>query len=319
MLTPISIDLIYDRAMAEPDLNLVRVFVTVFETGSVTAAAEALHLTQPSVTHALNRLRRQLQDQLFVRSRSGVTPTALARRAYPSLVSALNTIEQAFQLGAPFEPEQACATFRLGMSDAGEVSVLPHLAEAVRSRAPGVTLEVEPVDVDLAEEQLIRGEVDCFVSSAVLESRRVHREGLFREPYAVLLASDHPRLGQRFGSAELDRERHIMVSGVTGHLRPVMMQAERGVEVPIRVPRFTALPYLVPGSELVAIVPRHVATVFAGSGALRAAASPWPLDDIEVAVYARHPHARSAEQAWLLQTIIEVIGGRYAEPSGTTT
>ena len=67
--------------MSSMDLNVVRTFVTVYETGSVTAAARLLHLTQPTVTHALNKLRRQMNDELFVRSRTGVTPTAVAVRA----------------------------------------------------------------------------------------------------------------------------------------------------------------------------------------------------------------------------------------------
>lgn len=307
--------------MADPDLNLVRVFVTVFETESVTAAAEVLHLTQPTVTHALNRLRRQLQDQLFVRSRTGVTPTALARRAYPSFVEALDRIAQTFQLGVPFDPEHAGTTFRLGMSDAGEVSVLPPIAGALRERAPGVKLEVEPVDVELAEGQLLRGEVDGFVSSAVFGSGRVHRQVLFSEPYAVLLATDHPRLAAGIDSTQLDREPHIMVAGVTGHLRPAMMQTERGVEVAMQVPRFTALPYLIAGTELVAIVPRYVAEVFAGAGRVRAVDGPWPVEPIEVSVYARHPHSRSAEQAWLLQTIIGGLANRYAagDPAARTS
>ena len=58
----------------ELDLNLMRVFCTVYEQGSVTGAAAELHLTQPTVSHALKNLRRQCNDQLFVREGRGLCP-----------------------------------------------------------------------------------------------------------------------------------------------------------------------------------------------------------------------------------------------------
>lgn len=168
--------------MSAPDLNLIRAFVAVYETGSVTAAAEVLHLSQPSVTHALGRLRRQLNDDLFLRSRSGMTPTAAARRMYPALVEALNRVEALFASCDNFDPK-ARTTFRIALSDAGEVSLLPPIAAALHERAPGVTLEIASLDVEIVEGQLMRGELDAFLSSAEFGSRMratLHRSALPR-------------------------------------------------------------------------------------------------------------------------------------------
>ena len=59
---------IYIGSVAETDLNLVRTFLRLYETRSVTRAAEQMSLTQPSVSHALRRLRKQFNDNLFNRS-----------------------------------------------------------------------------------------------------------------------------------------------------------------------------------------------------------------------------------------------------------
>lgn len=69
------------------DLNLVRVFITIYETGSVSGAASRLHVTQPSVSYALARLRDQWSDPLFKRSRDGMQPTVLASQLYGSFRS----------------------------------------------------------------------------------------------------------------------------------------------------------------------------------------------------------------------------------------
>ena len=49
------------------DLNLLVVLDAIYSEGGITAAARRLHLTQPAVTHALNRLRQHFGDPLFVR------------------------------------------------------------------------------------------------------------------------------------------------------------------------------------------------------------------------------------------------------------
>ncbi len=61
------------------DLNLFVVFDAVYTEGNLTRAAELLSITQPAVSNALARLRQSLNDQLFVRTPEGVTPTPLAK------------------------------------------------------------------------------------------------------------------------------------------------------------------------------------------------------------------------------------------------
>src|SRR5947208_842782 len=60
------------------DLNLLRVFDALFVEGSTTRAGERLHLSQSAISHALARLRHILKDELFIRSGTGMAPTALS-------------------------------------------------------------------------------------------------------------------------------------------------------------------------------------------------------------------------------------------------
>ena len=300
--------------MAQTDLNLVRTFVAVYESGSVTAAADVLGLTQPTVTHSLNRLRRTMDDELFVRSPGGMSPTMAARRAYPNFVEALARIDSALRLSAPFVPGSEPATFRIALSDAGEVSTLPHLAASLRRFGDRMTLEVLPLDIDRVEEQLIRGEIDAFISSAVYTSRHVEREVLFTERYVVVIAEDHPRIGDEITASALDAERHIAVRGVTGHSSPYTRQQERQVHLDVVVPRFTALPYLLTGSDAVAIVPLFIAESFAASHPLRWVDAPWTTDVVEVSLYARRPYSRSPSQQWLVDTAKELLQSAYPSP-----
>ncbi|WP_433259888.1 LysR family transcriptional regulator [Actinosynnema sp. CS-041913] len=297
--------------MRDFDLNLVRTFVLLYETRSVTATAEAMHLAQPTVSYSLQKLRRRFSDELFRRAKGGLVPTATAQALYEPLHSALAGIEAAVSGAWSFDPATARATFTLCLSDLGEVSLLPRLMAALPTHAPGVTLTVRPLDVVNAADQLGRGEIDAFIASPVLSTPRVARIALFAEGYVGMVAADHPRLRGRVGLADLAVERHIAVFGPTGHDGPRRALEANGLlhRVVLETTRFTSLPYLVQNGELVAMVPRMVAKTFAADHRVRLLELPLDIEPAQVSIYARHAHARGAAQAWLVGFMAEVLAG----------
>ncbi|GHG08785.1 MULTISPECIES: LysR family transcriptional regulator [Amycolatopsis] len=296
--------------MADFDLNLVRTFVLLYETRSVTATAESLHVTQPTISYSLQKLRRRFSDELFRRTGGGLVPTTTARALYEPLHSALSEIETAVSGAKSFSPSTARTAFTLALSDLGEISLLPRLMAALPSRAPGVTLTVRPLDVDRAADQLGRGEIDAFIASSLISSQRVARIPLFSEGYLGMVAADHPRLPAAVSFERLAAERHVTVFGPTGHDGPrrALEACDLLDRVVLEVTRFAALPYLVQDGELVAMVPRLVAQMFAAEHRVRLFDLPLEVEPAQVSVYARHTHARSAAQHWLVGFMREVLG-----------
>jgi DNA-binding transcriptional LysR family regulator len=296
--------------MRDFDLNLVRTFVLLYETRSVTATAESLHVTQPTISYSLQKLRRRFSDELFRRTGGGLVPTTTARALYEPLHSALSGIETAVSGAWSFDPASAKAAFTLCLSDLGEISLLPRLMAALPGSAPGVTLTVRPLDVDRAADQLGRGEIDAFIASPLISSQRVARIPLFSEGYLGMVAHDHPRLGSRVDFDALAAERHVTVFGPTGHNGPRRALEAHGLldRVVLEVTRFAALPYLVQDGELVAMVPRLVAEMFAAEHRVRLFELPMDVEPAQVSVYTRHTHARSPAQHWLVTFMREVLG-----------
>lgn len=295
--------------MRDFDLNLVRTFVLLYETRSVTATAESLHVTQPTISYSLQKLRRRFSDELFRRTGGGLVPTTTARALYEPLHSALSGIETAVSGAWSFDPASAKAAFTLCLSDLGEISLLPRLMAALPGSAPGVTLTVRPLDVDRAADQLGRGEIDAFIASPLISSQRVARIPLFSEGYLGMVAADHPRLGSRVGFDALAAERHVTVFGPTGHDGPRRALEAHGLldRVVLEVTRFAALPYLVQDGELVAMVPHLVAEMFAAEHRVRLFELPMDVEPAQVSVYTRHTHARSPAQHWLVTFMREVL------------
>jgi DNA-binding transcriptional LysR family regulator len=297
------------------DLNLARVFVLLYETGSVTATAESLHVTQPTVSYSLGKLRRHFGDELFRRTGRGLTPTAGAHRLYDPLRRALTEIDGTVRQADTFDPQTMPGRFTVAMTDLGEATLLPRLLAAARERAPRVSFTVRALDVDDAEQQLRRGDLDAFVATPVLTRHRTVRIPLFQERYVAMVAADHPRVrGECITLEQLSAERHATVFGPSGHVVPRAALAAHGLldRVVVEATRFSMLPYLLEQTDLVALVPEYVGEVFTASRRLRLLRLPFETEPIEIALYARHESSRSPAQRWLVQFMAEVLGQRVS-------
>ncbi|MCL2583282.1 MAG: LysR family transcriptional regulator [Streptosporangiales bacterium] len=292
--------------MTDFDLNLVRVFVLLYETRSVTATAGAVHLSQPTVSYSLARLRRHFGDELFRRTRQGLAPTAAADRLYEPLRQSLTGIETAVHPAPAFDPATSRAAFTIGMSDLGETSLLPALLGPLLEQAPGVSLTVRPLQLPGSAEQLTRGDLDGFIATPVLSAPRIRRVPLFSEGYAAMVAAGHPRLGgaSAAGSVTVEQfraERHILVDGSSGHVGPrlALQTLEALDQVALQVARFSVLPYLIQHSDLVSVVPERLGRAYEASHPVVLLRLPISLEPLEVALYTLPEGSRSPAQDWL--------------------
>src|ERR1700712_4746020 len=103
------------------DLNLLLVFEAILREGSVARAAERLHLSQPATSHALARLRLRLQDQLFIRTPTGMTPTPRAERLAFPVRHALDELQFALEPEV-FSPATAERRFSLALNNFGAIA-----------------------------------------------------------------------------------------------------------------------------------------------------------------------------------------------------
>ncbi len=294
------------------DLVQVRTFVHLYETRSVTATAELLHVTQPSVSYTLGKLRRRFDERLFVRTPRGLEPTPAATELYEPFRSALATLDRATGAATGFDPATSEREFILVLSEFGELSFLPLLLARLGREAPRTRLRVQHLVADTAPDLLVRGQVDVVVTSVRLpEELPLVRRPFMVVDYVLLAAADHPRLaGHRLRAEALAEERLVSVRGTTGHLGPVRLIHRLGLEdrVELELSNHSAVPYVVAASELVAFVPRHIAEVFAARHAVAAWDLPWQVEPIEVAAYSRH--APGPARAWLADLVVETLTAR---------
>jgi DNA-binding transcriptional LysR family regulator len=164
------------------DWNLCRSCLAVLTEGSLSGAARALGSTQPSIGRHIAALEAQLGQPLFIRSPSGLQPTALALRLQPAMQN-MATAAQQLARTAEGDARSGQATLRITASQIVGAEVLPAILARFRALHPHVTLELS-LDNRLAD--LLHGEADLAVRMArptqqALVSRKLGRVdiGLF--------------------------------------------------------------------------------------------------------------------------------------------
>lgn len=299
------------------DLNLVRLFVAVFETGSVSRAALRIGITQPSISYGLGRLRREVGDPLFVRSANTMTPTPMAHQLYRQFRDALTAVESAMEGTVAFDALTSHRTFRVAMSDVGAICLVPHLLAALREQAPHATLEVVQVPVKDLMDEMARGHLDAAIGNLPIVHASARSELLFPERYVCLLAANHPRIrGSTLSLEQFLAERHVVVaSPFSVHQNVEELLAERGVrrQAALRIASFTILPAIIGASDLLVTLPSALGKVFRRFDALRCLELPAPLPRFEIRVLWHARQQSNPANAWLRKTVIAAL----ADPSLT--
>lgn len=196
------------------DLNLFVVFEAIYQEGSLTRAAQRLHLSQPAVSHALARLRERLGDALFTRQGQRMLPTPLARQLIVPVQQGLRELARGLAEPAVFEPAQAQRGFHIAMREALEATLLPPLLARLQREAPGVSLYcVRSERRDLAAE-LASGRLDLTVDLALPTGEGVRHQPLLRDELVVVARRGHPALPPG-GALDLPTylaQAHVLVS-----------------------------------------------------------------------------------------------------------
>ncbi len=272
------------------DANLLQLFELIYSTRSVTRAAEQLGLAQPTVSIWLGKLRKHLDDPLFVRTPSGMQPTPEADALIDTVRQALESLRALSQREARFDPATSDRRFRIGMTDASHITLLPQLLAHVRSVAPGVRLGAEQIDGQIGA-RLESGEADLALGFIPELGAGFYQQSLYTQDWVCLANGKHPRITETLTLADYQREEHIHIVSGTGHtlLESSLERHHLPHRVVLELPGFLGLATIVSTTDLLVTLPRHIGETLARIGGLRVFPCPIPIPGFTVR---QHWHAR---------------------------
>ncbi|HTS20891.1 MAG TPA: LysR substrate-binding domain-containing protein [Casimicrobiaceae bacterium] len=270
------------------DLDLLHTFRAVHAARSVSRAAERLGVSQPTVSHALGRLRLAYRDPLFVRAQGGMVPTPRADRLAKAVEHALRVLDVAQAEGERFDPPRSLRMFRLHMTDIGETVFLPPLMKALASRAPGTRLDVHQLDDHDILPALESGRIDLALGYLPSLAETVERRFLLHERYVVVMRAGHPLGRRRPGRGLLKRLDYVLVRS---HSTTARALQDLGLQANIRlaIPHFMVLPRILAETDLAVIMPERLSQAFTRMGRYRVwkANVGLPVFDVSVHWYGR--------------------------------
>lgn len=245
------------------DLNLLVTLDALLAEHNVTRVARRLHLSQPSVSVQLGKLRDMLGDPLLLPGPRGMRPTARAEQLREPLRLALQSVATALSADQTFDPARARHTWRVAATDYAESTiVLPTLAR-LRAAAPETRLAI----VDLVPANIARhaeqGIIDLAFHTGEDAPEGLRHRILFRERYVLAGRAGHPRLRRRPTLAQFCRLEHVIVSpeggGFHGPTDDALARHSLSRRVVLSVPHFLFLMAVLASTDLVAMLPERLA------------------------------------------------------------
>jgi DNA-binding transcriptional LysR family regulator len=178
-------------------------FLAVIEGGSVTAAADALMVTQPSVSSAIQALGRQLGCELFERSGRGVRLTGAGAAFVPYATDVLGLLESGRQ-AAREAAEVAASRLRIIAVTTAAESFVPLLMRAFSDQHPGLELTLDVGNRQRVLDRIRNHGVDVAILGKPPADDRLVSEPLFENEIVCIAAPDDPAVGPALvPSAEL--------------------------------------------------------------------------------------------------------------------
>jgi DNA-binding transcriptional LysR family regulator len=294
------------------DLNLFRTFDAIYEAGNLTRAGEVVGLSQPAMSNALGRLRRALDDELFVRTPRGMVPTPVARAMIGPVRQALRLLRDSVQQREHFDPADASAAFRISMGDLTEARLLPPLLGRLDALAPRVSVSSFQVPRRDVLRELAAGSLDLAIDVPLLSDPNVRHAPLWHDRYVCVVRDGHPVLASGLDVDAFLALRHILISSRPrgpGHVDLALDRLGLRRDVALRAQHYLMAPGIVAGTDLALTIPRGFAVEALRDHALRILELPFEVPPLETHLYWHASQEQDAGNVWLRALLAEVAGG----------
>jgi DNA-binding transcriptional LysR family regulator len=297
--------------LSRADLNLLVLFEVVLRERHVGRAAEKLSLSPSAVSHGLGRLRRLLNDPLFLRTPKGVVPTARATELAEPIAEVLARIRRVVSTAEPFDAATSRRRFTIGAPDAISAVLLPPLLADLRQSAP---------QVDISVRQLLPQGLDWQAALAELEERRADvaiipplgdiparflAQTIGEEEFVIAMRAGHP-FADTPTLERYCRMLHLVTSQTgdsSGFVDRVLAARGLSRRVALTVPNFMLAMALVAETDFVAAMPRTFVAMHRGRFGVTSVEAPLPFDRFPIRLVAPKVAMMDAGIAWLFESI----------------
>lgn len=291
------------------DLNLLVVLDALIEERSVRKAGLRIGLSQSATSHALGRLRAILEDELLVRTPLGMEPTPRALQLAARLRLALQEIE-ATLVPDRFDPATADRKFTIAVETYETIGVLAPLVDTVRAEAPSVDITIRSGSEEAIYEDIDKGRADLAIGSFRALPDRFMTRYLLSDDHVCVMRSDHKLAAQPMSMEAFLATPHLFVSMSGANFDAVDEElATRGLQrrIAFRLPHGLAAVIALSRSDMIAVVTRRAALLFAQVAPLVIVDSPLAIPPVKFRLIWNRRLQENAAHQWL-RSLLSTVG-----------
>lgn len=293
------------------DLNLLLLFDSLYRNRSVSKAAEEICLSQSAFSHGLSRLRKRLEDELFVRINNVMEPTPVAHELALNISPALEQIYNGLNNTLEFDPVTSELELNFAATDYTQFSLMPKLIGHVTKAAPNIKITTYPSELKMPTAKLASGELDFVLgfSHEIEKSSTIEHQTWLQDSYCTIARKGHPALAKGLTIETYLALSHVRISP-WGEKQGVVDESllKQGLKrhVALQLPSVLAAPYTVLHSDLLLTLPRLVATQMAQTLEIEIFEPPVNIPDYKLNIYWHKLHANKPSRVWLSKLIKEL-------------
>lgn len=290
------------------DLNLLKAFVMLLDECNVSRAAKRLSVTQPAMSGILNRLRESFNDPLFVRVQHGMQPTERALQLGQTARKILQEISTMLQPPV-LEPEKLTMTLRIAAMDYVQQIIALPLILRLRRLAPNVRVALLSVQGASIKTLFEQNKIDLALVSRMHLSPEMPQTLLYEERYVCAMSQQHPMANQSLSLDQFCELPFAMLSynggEFSGATDIALQKIGRQRKVMVSVNHISLLPQLLQDSDLVAVLPEHLAQTLPN---VHLQTPPLDVDAFTMMMAWHERTEQDPAHQWLRNVLQEIIG-----------
>lgn len=297
----------------EIQLNQLLLIDALLGHASISDAAEKIGMSQSAASHALARLRTELNDPIFIRTANGMQPTPYGARFAGSVKEALELLRGGLEQQENFVPETSTHTFTVIMSEVSQTLYLSELLTKLAKVAPGTSVRIAPVPAKAPHLELESGEVDLAVGTFTHFIAGCRQKRVYREQYVCIARARHPAFANGMTHKAFSVSSHVVVDP-TGYvheqLNPILKHHGLARSTKLHVPSFHSVPEVVANTDLIAVMPETLADYYATLLPLSVMPLPIVIPSYGVKMFWHERFHRDPKNRWLRNVFVDLYAAR---------
>ena len=292
------------------DIKLLSLFLVLMKERNVSRAAENLHLSQPTMSHNLAKLRSLFDDPILLRSRTEMIPTKRALELKPLIEALISNYQEIIQNSNEFDPSNSTRNFVLTAPEYAEQMLMPLILRRIRAVAPDIRIAVRVPDPEKANELLETGEVDLRIAWLLKPTKSLRSFHLFQDKIIYVADIKHPIIKGALTIQDFLKLPHARIQGLgTAATNLVIDEAvarqKKSLSVIFQLQNFMTVISALDSTDMIAAVPYKLAKKLTEKYTLQILEPPIRLPKMSYAAYWHEHNQRDAGHKWLRQIILQ--------------